>query len=295
MEKVAGQSFWRRLTRSDLQTTSPIYMIISVYLGIILFVINVVAINLFSLSDIAAKWRDNCAEKISIEIPSGLASEEVVLKIKNTVLALDGDVSINVIGKEKMLATLKAYMSSRKNYDLPFPTVVEVQRFNSTDENIAALKTALVDISDAIKVHDHSKILNPAIKVSSFVESSYVAITILILLSLMLYVLIYCYQNILINKQNIYILTMLCADKRYIFRQLRIHLSLYFLISFGVSVVLSFCFGMYLFGNYSDIVPDIGLSIAEVMLCPIIVFAILLLVSKYATYFVIRNQSFDCF
>jgi len=35
--------------------------------------------------------------------------------------------------------------------------------------------------------------------------------------------------------------------------------------------------------------------IAEVMLCPIIVFAILLLVSKYATYFVIRNQSFDCF
>jgi len=295
MTKVEGQSFWGRLTRSDLQTNSPIYLIISLYLGIILFVINVVTVNLFSLSDIATKWRDNCAEKISIEIPAGLVSSEVILKIKNTVLDIDGGVAINVIDKDKILKTLKTYMNSRKNYDLPFPTIVEVQRFNNTDYNISSLKSALMEISDAIKVHDHSKILNPAIKVSSFVESSYIAITFLILISLMLYILIYCYQNILINKQNIYILTMLCADKKYIFKQLRVHLSLYFLISFGVSVLLSFSFGIYLFGNYIDIVPDLVLSIISVMVCPVIVFAILLLVSRYATYFVIKNQSFDCF
>lgn len=287
-------TFWKRLLKSDLQTNNPLYMLISIYLGIVLFVLNVALINVFSLSDIAEKWKNNCSEKISIEIPEYIATPENILKIKNFILEVDDDAKINTVEKEQMLATMQKYMKSDEFSDMPFPVIIEVQNFDRKLE-IANLQAHLNEISENIKIHDHSKILNPAIKISNFVESSYYVITILLIVSLILYVFVYCYQNILINKQNIYILTMLCAEKEYIFKQMRTHLFLYFLVSFGISVVFSGAFLAYLFIEHIEVLPSVMTNIVIILMMPLFVFTILLGASRYATYFVIKRQSFDCF
>ena len=276
-------TFWKRLLKSDLQTNNPLYMLISIYLGIVLFVLNVALINVFSLSDIAEKWKNNCSEKISIEIPEHIATPENILKIKNFILEIDNDVKINTVEKEQMLSNIQQYMKSDEFSDMPFPVIIEVQNFDRKFE-ISSLQAHLNEISENIKIHDHSKILNPAIRISNFVESSYYVITILLVVSLILYVFVYCYQNILINKQNIYILT-----------QMRTHLLLYFLVSFGISVVFSGAFLAYLFIEHVEVLPSVMTNIAIILMMPLFVFAILLGASRYATYFVIKRQSFDCF
>lgn len=277
------------LFKSDLQSNSLIYWFIAIYFGIIIFIVNVSLINSDSLNIVTKKWEEHCVAKISIEIPNYAYSSEKFEKIQSILKSYCEENSIKMLSANEIQELIKNYVSSDIASDL-YPKIIEATPKKNAPLN--QLEMSIKEIDSKISTYNHKEILNPAIKISNFIKTNYFLIAILVIISALLYAFVYSYQNLLINKENIYILTLLSADNKYIFKQTRGPLIIYFLISSLIGFFLTAIFFITSI-NVFDVAYSIPNACLISLFTPIVLGSCVIFTSKYATNFLLKNNSFE--
>lgn len=277
------------LFKSDLQSNSLIYWFIAIYFGIIIFIVNVSLINSDSLNIVTKKWEEHCVAKISIEIPNYTYSSEKFEKIQSILKSYCEENSIKMLSANEIQELIKNYVSSDIASDL-YPKIIEATP--KKNALINQLEMSIKEIDPKISTYNHKEILNPAIKISNFIKTNYFLIAILVIISALLYAFVYSYQNLLINKENIYILTLLSADNKYIFKQTRGPLIIYFSISSLIGFFLTAIFFITSI-NVFDVAYSIPNACLISLFTPIVLGSCVIFTSKYATNFLLKNNSFE--
>lgn len=271
--------------RSDIPTNNFLTYLFAAYIGTVIFILNIVVISYCSINSFVNGWQDVCENRISVEIPTSDITVSNILDVKTILEKNCCDVKVLEFDDIKQVVDkLNFNINIRK---INTPKILEAKIIKKT--NIKNVISAIKNVSSNISIYVHKDFLSPSIKIANFISSNYVMIVALILVSIILYAFLYSYQNLKINSESIYILTLLAADRTYIFKQIFLGLLKCFLISFFISILCSvvFVFSSSIIDYFSY---SKYLALCIIVVFPVLVYLLITLISRFAIFYFLEKR-----
>lgn len=274
-----------KIFKSDIPNNNFLTYLFAIYIGIIIFILNIVIISGYSVNAFINGWRDACENRISVEIPPTDMTVSNILSVKSILEKKCSDVKVLEFDNIKdILDELNFNIDIQK---VNSPKILEAKILSDTD--IQKLTKEIKNISANIAVYVHKDFLSPSIKIANFIYNNYILITVLIFISIILYSVLYSYQNIKMNSESIYILTLLAADKNYIFKQITLGMIRCFIISFLISIFSSVIF-IFNASILDYFVYSKYLIWIFIVIFPVLIYLLILIISKVTIYYLIEKR-----
>lgn len=271
--------------QSDIPNNNFLMCLFAVYIGIIIFILNIVVISGCSVNVFVNGWKDICENGISVEIPHTDMTISNILSVKSILEKKCSDVKVLEFNDIKdVIDELNFNIDIQK---VNSPKILEAKMLSDTD--IKELTKEIKNISANITVYVHKDFLLPSIKIANFIHNNYILIIVLIFVSIILYAILHSYQNIKINSESIYILTLLAADKNYIFKQIILGMVRCFIISFLISIFFSviFIFNLSVMDYFAY---SKYLICVFIIIFPILVYLLIFIISRITIYYLIEKR-----
>ncbi len=259
-------------------------------LSTMFFLVTICLASLFSTNILLKNDTSVLSKKITIEcsspgsINSILTSKQKDL-IQKTLSSITGVKHVNIIQKEEMQKIFEDFVPG---IELPktmsFPTIFEITVDNSFNKTSQGISEALSKISPHIRVYDHSKINESAVKLTTMFKTVTILLTIISMLIATVCIKYFFLNVKLINKNEISLLESLGASKDYIDNQMKIAFQNVYIktaIFSTLCSMIAFCMMYSVFG-VSDIINYTIVTISCIIATQILAFMSIIVTTKFS-------------
>lgn len=259
-------------------------------LSIMFFIVTLCLASLFSTNILLKNDLSVLSKKITIEcsspnsINSILTSKQKDL-IQKTLQSMSGVKNVNIIRKEEMKKIFEDFVPGIElPQSMTFPTIFEVtvdKSFKNTSHEISEI---LSKISTHIRVYDHAKINDSAVKLTTMFKTVTILLTIISII-VAIACIRYFFLNVkLINKSELSLLESIGAPKKYIDNQIKIAFQNVYIKTAIFSTIFSmivFCMMYSVFG-VNDIINYTTIAISCIIASLAIAFMAITIMTRFS-------------
>jgi len=214
MKTILGLSARLPLKRDASARYLPWLMAFMVYLA------GLAIASLFAVENIAARWHEDLAGQLTIEVPDGNGNDSRVDAILALLQATPGIAEAHRISDDEINRLLAPWVGpDAAKLDLPLPALIAVTRKTDMALDRGALEKKLMALAPGVRLDDHQQWVGSALIFLDGVETTAAAICLFVLLIAVLSVIFVTRTRMAIHHRVIGILHLIGAEDLYIARQ----------------------------------------------------------------------------